>query len=448
MLPTFRGGDMNFEKMIDYRIGRKIKKYRKELELTQEQFCDKFELEISIDKFRLSSLENGRRHKKKNPHFLTEDLVDFFSNKMGISKKDFLFGNSEEITDLTKLIILNIFMNGSIQTTDLREEAREQNPIFDLEASDDEFFRLSYLNFDPYDKEEEQYRKIASSVYLNIGKKTFEKGKLKEQRKIIANKLESYDPFFFNTNSSKSYQMTMDGTEQFTEQSSLILRSLFGDFKFASNFLDRVDNLENYSFGRLKLRDTSRAEFFLDDYLEKKGNLSAVMIDWKEVSYRKFINAFNEYYKLYSNNFYYFLDEHLFSKSMKELSNSSVNEIFRGRAFTELLNDIYFLDEFTEDRMLGHNYTRAQIQKFTLIKKDSEKLLRKEIVLPYKVKRSPDECYDLSLDDSHHEEYNLSKYLYDFENMTVLYENRDNEDYKNFGTGLHLLEYFNIKPIK
>jgi hypothetical protein len=36
MLPTFRGGDMNFEKMIDYRIGRKIKKYRKELELTQE----------------------------------------------------------------------------------------------------------------------------------------------------------------------------------------------------------------------------------------------------------------------------------------------------------------------------------------------------------------------------------------------------------------------------
>ena len=25
--------------MIDYRIGRKIKKYRKELELTQEQFC-------------------------------------------------------------------------------------------------------------------------------------------------------------------------------------------------------------------------------------------------------------------------------------------------------------------------------------------------------------------------------------------------------------------------
>ncbi len=28
---------MNFEKMIDYRIGLKIKKYRKELELTQEQ---------------------------------------------------------------------------------------------------------------------------------------------------------------------------------------------------------------------------------------------------------------------------------------------------------------------------------------------------------------------------------------------------------------------------
>nr|WP_050499044.1 hypothetical protein [Lactococcus lactis] len=74
--------------------------------------------------------------------------------------------------------------------------------------------------------------------------------------------------------------------------------------------------------------------------------------------------------------------------------------------------------------------------------------MRKKIVLPYKVKRTPDECYDLSLDDSHHEEYNLSKYLYDFENMTVLYGNRDNEDYKNSGTGLHLPEYFDIKPIK
>lgn len=54
----------------------------------------------------------------------------------------------------------------------------------------------------------------------------------------------------------------MDGSKQFIEQSSLILRALFGNFQFASDFLTRTDNTENYVFGGLELRDTNRTEFF------------------------------------------------------------------------------------------------------------------------------------------------------------------------------------------
>ena len=107
--------------------------------------------------------------------------------------------------------------------------------------------------------------------------------------------------------------------------------------------------------------------------------------------------------------------------------------------------DIEFLDQFEEERMTGHNFTHAAIQKFTLIKKNSEKLLKKGIELPT-YRKIGDDVYDLSLDSTNPNEYNLSKYLYDFENMTVLYANGDK--YKDFSAGLHLPSYFDIEIIK
>ncbi|HER6271241.1 TPA: helix-turn-helix domain-containing protein, partial [Streptococcus pyogenes] len=80
---------MNFEKMIDGILAEKIKNARKSMKMTQEQFCEEFELKVSIDKFRLSSLENGKRNKKKNPHFLTESYIEFFSELLNISPEEF-----------------------------------------------------------------------------------------------------------------------------------------------------------------------------------------------------------------------------------------------------------------------------------------------------------------------------------------------------------------------
>ncbi|MCT1513195.1 MULTISPECIES: helix-turn-helix domain-containing protein [Staphylococcus] len=104
---------MNLERMMDTMIGDRIKKFRKSQGLTQEAFCEKYENKVSIDKYRLSALENGRREKNKNPHFLTEEYKKLFSKLMNVDNKTFVFGNSEEKHQLIKLILLNILMNGT-----------------------------------------------------------------------------------------------------------------------------------------------------------------------------------------------------------------------------------------------------------------------------------------------------------------------------------------------
>lgn len=65
---------MNFEKMIDGMIAERIINARKSRKLTQEAFCDKFSEKVSLDKFRLSNLENGKRNKKEKPPFFNGGL--------------------------------------------------------------------------------------------------------------------------------------------------------------------------------------------------------------------------------------------------------------------------------------------------------------------------------------------------------------------------------------
>ena len=95
---------MDFEKMIDGILAEKIKKTRKSLKMTQEQFCETFDAKVSIDKYRLSNLENGRRNKKKNPHFLTNSYIEFFAELLEVNSESFLFGEEDERLDLIKLI--------------------------------------------------------------------------------------------------------------------------------------------------------------------------------------------------------------------------------------------------------------------------------------------------------------------------------------------------------
>lgn len=408
---------MDFEKMNDLIIAERLLNVRQNLNMTQEQFCEYFDNKVSIDKYRLSNLENGKRSKKKNPHFLTESYIEFYSSILNVSKEELLFGNIESKKELIKLILLSVFMNANSQSYRTDIPQTEQSPFFDLAFdSDEEFFRLAMSNL--HNEEYKEYREIA----------------------II---LEGFDSFFYSKKFANLYKLSMDGQEIFSEQSSILLRCLFGNFDFASDFLKRRNNYETIRCSGIDLRKPRVKCFYIDNYLNYLGNFSASAVQWKETSYQFFITAFNEFMELHLEMFINFFNKHIFSKTLKELSNKYVNNIFSGEEFTKLLNEVYLKDQFLMQRMVGHNFARAMIQKFALVRNNSAKLQKVGMSYPSEV--NLEDFYNLESLESQREEYNLDKYLYDFENMTVLFANKG-QKYKS--GGLFLPSYFDISSLK
>lgn len=433
---------MNFEKMIDAILARKIKKARKSKELTQEQFCERYDTRISIDKFRLSNLENGKRTKKKNPHFLTDSYIEFFAELLEVKSETFLFGEAKDRLELIKLMLLNIFMNGDSQGPNKGDAQIEQVPIFDVNMnSDKEFFRLAMFNLDSNLHKTEH--DIASKNFIHIGTSGYERN-LQDDRNRLIDVLMTRDTFFYNGKNAKLYTLLMSGESLFAEQSSIILKCLFGNFDFASDFLNRRDNWENFNFAGLEigLRKPSVAKFYIDNYLNAQGVFSADAIGWKEIPFKLFITAFNEFIECYVEDFFSFFEEKIFSKSLKQLSNAYVNKVFSGDEFTDLLNKIYLKDQFKVERMVGHNFSRVIIQKFSLIRNNSERLKNKNMSFPRDVK--PEDFYDINSAERSEDKYTLNKYLYDYENMTVLFAN-SGQKYQE--AGLYLLSYFDIAPM-
>ena len=431
---------MNFEKMNDKIIGERVKIFRKSQKRTQEDFCDAFEHKVSIDKFRLSAIENGKRDKRKNPHYLTDNYIEFFSSEMGISSKEFLFGNKQDRIDIIKLILLNVFMNGTDKMSNTNDTPREINPIFSPREKDKEFFRLAKLNLIGDSDEEKTLGRIAFQKFSGTKSSIL----AEEVRASIEEKLIEIDSFFFGKNYARYYDLLMDGSQSFAEQSSIMLKSFFGNFDFASDFLARCDNLENHSFGGWELRVTNLEFFYIDNYLEGKGNFAATAIDWKEISYQKFITAFNDFFELHLGKIYEFFDMYIFSKTLKILSNQYVNDVLGSTDFINLIKNLFEIDQFIPTRMVGHNYARAEIQKFFLIKKDSEEMLRENVILP--TKNSFDDCYDLSKKQKIDEKYDLSRYLYDFENLTYVFANSRGGEYRG-PLGLYAPTFFDISSV-
>lgn len=96
------------------------------------------------------------------------------------------------------------------------------------------------------------------------------------------------------------------------------------------------------------------------------------------------------------------------------------------------------------ERMIGHNFSRAMIQKFSLVKENSIKLKKIGRTYPTTVNRLED-FYELDHVKSQRGVYDLDKYLYDFENMTVLFANSGQ---KYASGGLFLPSYFDITSLK
>lgn len=432
---------MNLEKMMDHMIGDKIRKLRKTLGLTQEMFCEKYEDKVSIDKYRLSAIENGRREKNKNPHYLTKDQLIFFSDLMNEDITTFIYGDTQRKHKLIKLMLLNIFMNGTTNSSHQKDPKVEQIPIF--EFSDDlEFFRLSHHNLDNKDLKD-----MAFNTYSNMidGKKYSER-ELETRRHQIIKELQLYDDFFYNQDIFRYYKLLMDGKQCFSKQSSILLKCLFGNFDFAYEFLSTVENLETFHLAGLLLRKR-RPSYYIDNYLRGDGSFGSKATDWKEMGYRIFITSFNEFYQQHAEVFFEFFEKNIFQSSYHAITNECINSVFQSDGFLNVLNEIHENDQYLSNRMLGHNFSRSMIQKLSLVEERSKRMAKQDINLDNKKIVNPTEYYDLVqvYQERVQDTYDIDRYLYDLENMTLLFVNKDKDDKS---AGLFLLEYFDITPLK
>ncbi|MCJ1768256.1 MULTISPECIES: hypothetical protein [Staphylococcus] len=74
-------------------------------------------------------------------------------------------------------------------------------------------------------------------------------------------------------------------------------------------------------------------------------------------------------------------------------------------------------------------------------------MAKQDINLDNKKIVNPTEYYDLVqvYQERVQDTYDIDRYLYDLENMTLLFVDKDKDDKS---AGLFLLEYFNITPLK
>lgn len=428
---------MNLEKMMDHMIGDKIRKFRKKLGLTQEMFCEKYEDKVSIDKYRLSAIENGRREKNKNPHYLTKDQLIFFSDLMNEDITTFIYGDTQRKHQLIKLMLLNIFMNGTTESGHTMDPKVEQTPFFEFN-NDQEFFRLSYFNLD-----NNELKNMASDMNFDMHRgKEYTEQELNNRKRKILKELQKHDDFFYNEYFSRYYNLLMDGKQCFFKQASIILKCLFGNIEFTNQFLENVERLETFISQSITLREPKKI-YYIDNYFKGEGNFGTTAIDWKDEGYKTFINAFNEFYNEHGEKFLDFFEQNVFRYSYFELSNEYINSLFQMDNFLNVLNEIYQTDQYMASRMFGHNYLRFKIQKFSLSEERSKRFAKKD--MDEEVTDST-EYYDLEKARQEKEQvtYDLDKYIYDLENMTSLYINKEKD---NMATGMFLPSYFRITPL-
>lgn len=422
-------------------IGDKIRKLRKTLGLTQDMFCEKYEKKVSIDRYRLSVIENGRREKNKNPHYLTKDQLIFFSDLMSEDITTFIYGDTQRKHQLIKLILLNIFMNGTTESGHTMDPKVEQTPFFEFN-NDQEFFRLSHLNLDNKDLKD-----MAFNTYSNMidGKKHSER-ELEAKKHQIIKELQKYDDFFYNEDFSRYYNLLMDGNQCFSKQSSILLKCLFGNFDFAYEFLSTVESLETFRLAGLLLRER-RSSYYIDNYLRGDGSFGSKATDWKEMGYRIFITSFNEFYQQHAEVFFEFFEKNIFQSCYLAITNECINSLLQSDRFLNVLNEVYENDQYIPNRMLGHNFSRSMIQKLSLVEERSKRLVKKDNDLENKTIINPTEYYDLVqvYQERIQDTYDIDRYLYDLENMTLLFVDKDKGDKS---AGLFLTEYFDIIPLK
>ncbi|CAM4209299.1 helix-turn-helix domain-containing protein [Lederbergia lenta] len=312
---------LNFETFLYKNIGAKIKKYRDSLDMTQDQFAAKLNSDyyISLDRYRLSSIENGRANKKKNPYLLTAELIKVFSNCMKCETKELIFGNYIEREENVRLFLLAIIMN-----SEKDEEEEYIIPFMD--------FLFRNKNRTITLKENEERYISASGIMKGL------------------NKVEEKYPFFTSGKIYKKYQNLLGVPSLRIELiSNLLIKLLMGDFEFANYYILRMSSL-------CKINGSNEIVY---SFIENKGMIGGALIENKHNFY-VFANAFEKMWKRHKGLFMEYFEGYLFNKRIKpelkykEINNKLFYDIIIDPEFSRLIFSVIEKDRFSIKTMDGH----------------------------------------------------------------------------------------------
>lgn len=378
---------LNFKKYFYKEIGSRIKKIREELGFKQHEFVAKLQEEyISIDRFMLSHIENGRAYKKKNPYLLTDDQIYVISKLIKKEPKDFIFGNVNEREDTVKLILLAIIMNGAKYDKNKSGNGEFINPFVDTKVRKtdrekivkkkskelvkknlEEFLRLSTY----FIKNESADRILYLYNYFNS---------IEEVDEEVINEcmvwFEENLPFFTNVKHLESMENLLNEPDEELEyQSNLLIKLLIGNSRFAQLFMQGLSNInQNQIFAPELIPRESKIP--VENFIKNSNQFGGLAIDFKNAGFAVFVKAFTEMWERNNEIFMDYFNKHLFNvdlskQGLKIIDDEFIHHSITSNEFSKILYDRIETERYEMETMKGHNTFDLYIQNI-IIKKEIE----------------------------------------------------------------------------
>ncbi|MGC8230699.1 helix-turn-helix domain-containing protein [Pseudobacillus badius] len=378
---------LNFKNYFYKEIGSRIKKVREEMGFKQHEFVAKLQEEyISIDRFMLSHIENGRAYKKKNPYLLTDNQIYVISKLIKKEPKELIFGNVSEREDTVKLILLAIIINGAKYDKDESGNREFINPFVDTKVRKtdrekiakrkskelvqkglEEFLRLStyFINNESADRILYLYN------YFNS---------IEEVDEEVINEcmvwFEENLPFFTNVKHLESMENLLNESDEELEyHSNLLIKLLIGNSRFAQLFMQGLSNInQNQIFAPDLIPEESKIP--VADFINNSNQFGGLAVDFKNAGFAVFVKAFTEMWERNNEIFIDYFNKHLFNvdlskKGLKIIDDEFIHHSITSNEFSKILYDRIETERYEMETMKGHNTFDLYIQSI-IIKNEIE----------------------------------------------------------------------------
>ena len=384
---------LNFKRYLYKGVGSRVKRTRESMGFNQVNFVGKLqEKYISIDRFKLSHIENGRIYKKKNPYLLKEDQMFGISELTGYEPKNLIFGNDKEREDTVKLILLAVIMNGAKYGTDEKNKEIFINPFIDTKVKKEDreelYKELRKNNTEEIAKEKsEKLGRNSLEEFLRLSKDFI---KNESANRIVYlysrfNSIEKIDdeeigeyiewfrikqPFFSNKNHFESMKYLVNEPDKELEYpSNLLIKLLIGNNSFAQLFMKGLSMRSQYQimYPNHFPKNYNLVENFINNY-NQFGDLA---IDFKESGFTRFVEAFTEMWERNDEKFMDYFNKNLFNinlseQGLKQIDDEFIHSLITSNEFSKMLYDMIEVERYGMQTMKGHNTFKLYLQEMVI----------------------------------------------------------------------------------